>query len=97
MQNPHVIAALTAPLEDETENCMVRHECAEALGAIATDDCVNILNHYLKDTERVVRESCEIALDMSEYETSSQFQYADGLQQIQTLENKDDLILNCAN
>ena len=26
-----------------------------------------------------LQESCEVALDMLEYETSSQFQYADGL------------------
>jgi deoxyhypusine monooxygenase len=26
-----------------------------------------------------VRESCEVALDMYEYETSGSFQYADGL------------------
>lgn len=61
---------------------MVRHECAEALGAIATEDCLDILNKYLKDEKRVVRESCVIALDMCEYENSSEFQYADTLSEI---------------
>ena len=59
---------------------MVRHECAEALGAIATDDCMTALKHYLADSEVVVRESCEVALDMCEYEHSTQLEYADGLQ-----------------
>ena len=58
---------------------MVRHECAEALGAIATEECTKILEEYLQDSERVVKESCIVALDMSEYENSDQFQYADGL------------------
>ncbi|KAK6049660.1 PBS lyase HEAT-like repeat protein, partial [Cooperia oncophora] len=43
-------------------NCMVRHECAEALGAIATEHCTSLLQNYVSDEERVVRESCEVAL-----------------------------------
>jgi len=66
-------------LEDGSENAMVRHECAEALGSIATDECVRILQCHAHDKARVVRESVEVALDMSEYENSEQFQYADGL------------------
>lgn len=31
---------------------------------------------YLSDDKRVVKESCEIALDMCEYESSPEFQYA---------------------
>lgn len=66
-------------LKDTTENEMVRHECAEALGSIATDECMKVLDEFLADTKRVVKESCEIALDMCEYENSPEFQYADGL------------------
>jgi deoxyhypusine monooxygenase len=58
---------------------MVRHECAEALGSIATEECIQILNRYVKDKETVVRESCEVALDITDYEKSNEFQYADGL------------------
>lgn len=72
---PYLIQAL----ENVEENEMVRHECAEALGAIATEDCTKVLNKYLKDDKRVVKESCEIALDMSEYENSPEFQYANVL------------------
>lgn len=55
---------------------MVRHECAEALGSIATDECYPVLKKYSQDKERVVRESCLVALDMWEHEASGAFQYA---------------------
>lgn len=64
MSHPAATVALTETLRNNTEHGMVRHECAEALGAIATDDCFEILKEYATDTERVVRESCDIALDM---------------------------------
>ena len=60
---------------------MVRHECAEALGSIATDDINNELEKYLdKSVPSVIRESCIVALDFAEYNQSTdQFQYADAL------------------
>ena len=64
---------------DTSESYMVRHECAEALGGIATKECMDILKEYAMDDERVVKESCEVALDMCEYENSDNFQYADSL------------------
>ncbi|XP_031849191.1 deoxyhypusine hydroxylase nero isoform X2 [Nomia melanderi] len=79
LQEEITIPYLQASLENVNENEMVRHECAEALGSIATPICFNILNKYLNDSKRVVRESCIIALDMCEYENSSEFQYADTL------------------
>lgn len=60
----------------------VRHECAEALGAIGTKECEAILKEFLADEKRVVKESCEVALDICEYEMNGNFQYADGLQTI---------------
>ncbi|GJQ73516.1 hypothetical protein Trydic_g13869 [Trypoxylus dichotomus] len=73
---------LSKSLEDSSENEMVRHECAEALGAIASEECYRVLNNYLHDEKRVVKESCEIALDMCEYENSPEFQYANALQTV---------------
>lgn len=58
---------------------MVRHECAEALGSVATTSCMETLRGYLTDPERLVRESCEVALDMCEYENGDEFQYANGV------------------
>ncbi|KAJ0177080.1 hypothetical protein K1T71_007089 [Dendrolimus kikuchii] len=79
MQDERSVPFLTTTLEDTEEHEMVRHEAAEALGSIATDECTEVLKRYLKDPRRVVRESCEVALDMSEYENSPEFQYANTL------------------
>uniref|UniRef100_A0A1L8DAU8 Deoxyhypusine hydroxylase n=1 Tax=Nyssomyia neivai TaxID=330878 RepID=A0A1L8DAU8_9DIPT len=76
LQEPCSIPFLVENLRDTNENEMVRHECAEALGAIATEECIEILNEYLKDDKRVVKESCEVALDLCDYENSPEFQYA---------------------
>ncbi|XP_058450936.1 deoxyhypusine hydroxylase [Malaya genurostris] len=82
LQEECSVPFLAENLRDTSENEMVRHECAEALGAIATDECTEILNQYLLDEKRVVKESCEVALDMCEYENSPEFQYADTLQKV---------------
>ncbi|TPX30644.1 hypothetical protein SmJEL517_g05834 [Synchytrium microbalum] len=75
MQHTASIPSLIKTLSNESEEGMVRHECAEALGSIATDDCLPVLQKYSKDPVRVVRESCIVGLDMYEYETSGeQFQ-----------------------
>ncbi|XP_050973967.1 deoxyhypusine hydroxylase [Labeo rohita] len=84
IQHEASIPQLQAALEKMDENAMVRHECAEALGSIGKEACLQILERYRKDQERVVKESCEVALDMLEYENSSQFQYADGLLRLQS-------------
>jgi len=62
---------------------MVRHECAETLGSIGTDEFRHILESYLHDKERVVRESCEVALDISDYVNSTDFQYCNGLKLVE--------------
>lgn len=82
LQEEISVPFLREALENAEENEMVRHECAEALGSIAHPDCQKILNNYLNDKKRVVRESCIIALDMCEYENSPEFQYANTLNKI---------------
>lgn len=82
MQHEAAIPQLIENLEDLKENSMVRHECAEALGSIAKDQCLAALEKYSKDQERVVKESCVVALDMYNYEQSNEFQYADSLVKI---------------
>lgn len=79
MQHEAAIPQLIQNLEDLRESAMVRHECAEALGSIAKDQCLTALEKYSKDQERVVKESCVVALDMYNYEQSKDFQYADSL------------------
>jgi len=84
VQSPACISQLIERLELPEENEMVRHECAEALGSIAHDSCREVLERYARDEKRVVKESCEVALDMCEYENSHEFQYADGLTKLET-------------
>ena len=79
IQSPVSINALRENLEDTTENHMVRHECAEALGSIASNECVEILKKYAHDSQIVVKESVEVALDITDYHQSNDFQYANGL------------------
>lgn len=83
LQHPAAVPALSAALERSGENAMVRHEAAEALGSIGRQECVSVLQRYQGDQERVVKESCVVALDMLQYENSEQFQYADGLVRLQ--------------
>ncbi|XP_067413506.1 deoxyhypusine hydroxylase [Emydura macquarii macquarii] len=82
MQHEACVPQLTAALASGAESPMVRHECAEALGSIAKTSCLETLRAFARDKERVVRESCEVALDMYDYETSPEFQYADGLSKL---------------
>ncbi|RLN50671.1 hypothetical protein BBJ28_00003079 [Nothophytophthora sp. Chile5] len=67
MENPVLVPALKRMLEDRSQHRMVRHEAAEALGAIGTHECEVLLREYLKDDVQVVRESCEVALDIMDY------------------------------
>ncbi|XP_049577054.1 deoxyhypusine hydroxylase [Syngnathus scovelli] len=83
MQHPAAVPALSAVLECGGESAMVRHEAAEALGSIGQDECLAVLQRFRGDAERVVKESCEVALDMLDYENNQQFQYADGLARLQ--------------
>eukprot|EP01114_Cavostelium_apophysatum_P015609 TRINITY_DN4286_c0_g1_i1.p1 TRINITY_DN4286_c0_g1~~TRINITY_DN4286_c0_g1_i1.p1 ORF type:complete len:306 (-),score=44.08 TRINITY_DN4286_c0_g1_i1:9-926(-) len=79
LQNPASIPSLKEVLERRTENPMVRHEAAEALGAVASDEVTPILGNFVTDSEDVVKESCEVALDIQTYFSTDEFQYADGL------------------
>ena len=72
LQNRISIPALKSRLTDLTEDYMVRHESAEALGAIADAECRELLTAFLNDQDRCVRESCEVALDICDYETSGE-------------------------
>eukprot|EP00160_Parvularia_atlantis_P021793 Unigene9587_Nuclearia_a/m.29298 Unigene9587_Nuclearia_a/g.29298 ORF Unigene9587_Nuclearia_a/g.29298 Unigene9587_Nuclearia_a/m.29298 type:complete len:331 (-) Unigene9587_Nuclearia_a:44-1036(-) len=76
------VPALTRNLRSAEEHPMVRHECAEALGSIATPEVYPILEEFRRDAVAVVKESCEVALDMYAYENSGKLEYADGLQRI---------------
>lgn len=67
MENPATVPSLKKVLTKHSEHRMVRHEAAEALGAIGSTECEKILDEYKKDNQQVVRESCEVALDIIDY------------------------------
>ncbi|KAF8158403.1 armadillo-type protein [Crassisporium funariophilum] len=79
--SPHSVPSLLKVLQNTTESDMVRHEAAEALGGIATPEVLPHLREWMnkEDAPRVVRESCQVAIDMWEHENSDEFQYANGL------------------
>ncbi|KAL0459430.1 UNVERIFIED_CONTAM: Deoxyhypusine hydroxylase-A [Sesamum latifolium] len=62
--------ALSQVLRDVNEHPMVRHEAAEALGSIADNQCIALLEEFAKDPEPIVSQSCEVALSMLEFERS---------------------------
>ncbi|KAJ4482009.1 Deoxyhypusine hydroxylase [Lentinula aciculospora] len=84
--SPHSVPCLLQVLQNGTESDMVRHEAAEALGGIATPEVLPYLKEWVarEDSPVVVRESCQVALDMWEYENSGEFQYANGLENAST-------------
>lgn len=59
------IPVLTQTLTNANEDVMVRHEAAEALGAIANPSAVPVLENYARDEECAaeVRETCVLALE----------------------------------
>lgn len=71
MQRPVTKTGLIAALENEHEHRMVRHEAAEALGAIGGDDVEEVLQRYTEDDEAIVKESCDVALDTMDYWTQT--------------------------
>jgi len=84
IQSPLVTNQLIECLRDVNELDMVRHECAEALGSIATDEVYEELSKYLnKSQPEVLRESCVVALDFADYNNTSEFQYADTLAKVE--------------
>ncbi len=45
----------------------VRHEAAEALGAIAAPDCLDLLQQHATDSCQEVAETCQLALGRLQY------------------------------
>lgn len=84
--SPHSVPALLWVLGNTSESDMVRHEAAEALGGIASPEVLPHLKDWMQreDAPRVVRESCQVAIDMWEYQNSDEFQYAHGLESVKS-------------
>jgi deoxyhypusine monooxygenase len=75
MQDAHAVPYLIERLEDMEEDLMVRHEAAEALGAIGDRVAMTTLERFVSDPEPVISESCEVAIDLLEYVASKSLDY----------------------
>nr|NVI76085.1 nero [Cucujiformia] len=63
MQDENANNILISVLEDQSQEPMVRHEAAEALGAIGSESVISYLEKYKNDPAIEVAETCELALD----------------------------------
>ena len=74
ISNPLAIPTLEGVLRNEDgRHCsMVRHEAAEALGALSSEGSLPLLRRYLTDESREVRETCEVAVGKIEFDHSEE-------------------------
>jgi deoxyhypusine monooxygenase len=73
MQNPVALPTLIQRLEDENEHVMVRHEAAEAMGAIGERSVIPVLQRFTSDPLPEVAESCVVALDLLAWVQRAEF------------------------
>eukprot|EP01132_Coremiostelium_polycephalum_P002529 gene2529-3132_t len=62
MEDDHALEILIKLVKDANEHPMVRHEAAEALGAIGNPLALDTLKEYSNDPVREVSETCQLAL-----------------------------------
>ena len=68
LEHPTSVPALLASMRDEGEHPMVRHEAAEALGALGDPSVMGELREMLSHPVDILRESCVVALHMYDRE-----------------------------
>ena len=68
LEAPSSATALSAAVQRKAEHPMVRHEAAEALGAIGSPDAISVLREFTEHPEPILRESCWVALHMYDRE-----------------------------
>lgn len=71
MQMDEALPTLIERLSDIDEHVMVRHEAAEALGAIGNLSAQPILERFISDPFIEVSESCQVALDLLDWVAKS--------------------------
>ena len=81
VQHSAAVPGLVEVLQRENEHEMVRHEAAEALGSIASENGIEVLKQYLNTQSQIVKQSVYVALDIADYTNSNEFQYANNLNQ----------------
>jgi deoxyhypusine monooxygenase len=67
LESPIATSALIRCLANLDAHVIARHEAAEALGAIGTDECIAALEEFRADADEAVAQSCVVALDVVNY------------------------------
>jgi len=80
LQHPASLPALTFALQKKENHSMVRHEAAEAIGNVGNEESLPLLKQFREDEIDVVKDSCEVALDIHHYNNSDEFQYANAIE-----------------
>jgi len=72
IKSTHANQYLKQVLADEAnQQIMVRHEAAEAMGAIGDAECLEILEKYFKEDPALeIRQTCELAIERIRWENS---------------------------
>lgn len=72
-KNKYAKESLEAVLKDDSQEPMVRHEAAEALGALNSRESLPLLEFYRKnDPLEIIRQTCDLAIHRIEWENSEQ-------------------------
>lgn len=66
----HAVSHLEHVLDDTKQAEIVRHEAAEALGALGSTGSLPLLEKHLQDDSQVIRETCELAVARLKWQTS---------------------------
>ena len=76
MQMEEATECLIRVLNDDSEHEMVKHECAEALGAIGTERAKQGILPFLESAVTIIRESAEVALDIHECRNGGRVEFS---------------------
>jgi deoxyhypusine monooxygenase len=71
LKDPEALPLLYSVLADVQENEMVRHEAAEAIGAIGQVESITNLKEFLHDQSAPVRETVILAIDSIQHHNST--------------------------
>jgi len=71
LKDMRALSHLEDILNDPQQHCMVRHEAAEAMGAISSPDALPILRKFVtEDPDVAIRETCHLAIHKIELDNS---------------------------
>jgi deoxyhypusine monooxygenase len=69
-RNLYAVQYLESVLQSPQQQEIVRHEAAEALGALGQNSSMPLLEKYLHDESQVIRETCELAIARLKWQNS---------------------------